>query len=160
MQYLMYMPEKFFGTTELAELLNTSRQNVIYAVRNMPHAVRVGRSYGIAASKTLQFVATELEAEEVSRFQLIDVLDHLDEPDAAETYTAADLGRLLGMTRAGATLLVQREFGAEADGGNYAIPLEDVRRFIQGKIAQHEARIAHLQKSLAKLQEEEPAATE
>ena len=47
-----------------------------------------------------------------------------------------------------------------ADGGNYAIPLADVRAYIERKIAQHEARITHLQGSLAKLQETAPVPQE
>ncbi|MDA0244948.1 MAG: hypothetical protein OT477_16145 [Chloroflexi bacterium] len=86
----------------------------------------------------------------VAQYELI--LRQIADQQATETCTAADLGRLLGITRQGAILLVQCEFSVEADGGNYAIPLADVRTYIEGKTAQHEARIAHLQGSLAKLQ--------
>ncbi|MBK8431713.1 MAG: hypothetical protein IPL28_10675 [Chloroflexi bacterium] len=62
---------------------------------------------------------------------MVTFLAQLADPYAEETYTAADLGRLLSITRQGATRLVQRE-----------------------------ARIAHLQGSLAKLQETAPAPQE
>ena len=152
------MPEQFVGTTELAQLLGRTRSLTVKLARNMRQTVLVGNSYIIPATEAVRQIGEHLEAEEEESSQLRRILRQLDDPDTEETYTAADLGRLLGITRQGATLLVQREFSAEADGGNYAIPLADVRAYIERKIAQHEARIAHLQGSLAKLQETAPIA--
>ncbi|MDA0242448.1 MAG: hypothetical protein OT477_03460 [Chloroflexi bacterium] len=128
----------------------------MYFAKSAPKTVLVGNSYIIPLDIARGQVLIDLEQEQSQRRFLSNSLAQLPDPDADETYTAADLGRLLGITRQGATLLVQREFSAEADGGNYAIPLADVRAYIERKIAQHEARIAHLQGSLAKLQETDP----
>ena len=150
------MPEQFIGTLELAQLLGRTRTQAINLAKSMRQTIVVGSTYVIPAAEAVRQISEYLKAEEEEASQFRRILRQLADPDAEETYTAADLGRLLGITRQGATLLVQREFLAEADGGNYAIPLADVRAYIERKIAQHEARIAHLQGSLAKLQETDP----
>lgn len=101
-----FMPEYLIGTNELAELLGKTQRQAMYFAKSAPKTVLVGNSYIIPLDIARGQVLIDLEQEQSQRRFLSNSLAQLPDPDADETYTAADLGRLLSITRQGATRLV------------------------------------------------------